>query len=107
MTEPLFAIIARDAPGGEALRAEHREAHLAHFRAHAGRIALGGPLFDQTISGAALGSLVIYRAGTEAEARAFIEADPFARHGVFATIDVLAFRAASGAWSKMALPSLT
>ena len=95
MTRTLFAIIALDAPATEGLRAEHREGHLAHFKAHAHKIAVAGPL-----SGSASGSLVIYSAADEAEARDFITGDPFHGHGVWASIQVLQFKAASGRWAE-------
>lgn len=100
MRETLFAIIAYDRPGGEDARAEHRDGHLAHFKAHAERLAVAGPM-----SGSASGSLVIYRATDEAEARAFIEADPFHGAGVWDRIEVMQFKAASGSWSTLAAQS--
>jgi len=94
MNETLFAIIAIDAPGSEALRAEHREGHLAHFTCHAHKIMVAGPL-----SGPSSGSLVIYSAANEEEARTFISGDPFHDHGVWRSIDVLQFKAGSGRWA--------
>ena len=93
MSEPLFAIIARDAADTADARAKHREGHLAHFKAHADMIAVAGPL-----SGAGSGSLVIYRAANEDQARAFIEADPFNVAGVWDEIEIFAFRAGAGDW---------
>ena len=95
MNNTMFAIIAMDAPGSEALRAEHREGHLAHFRRHADNILVAGPL-----SGTATGSLVIYSAASEEEARAFISGDPFHDHGVWGSIDVLQFKAGLGRWTS-------
>ena len=90
----LFAIIAYDNPASDEARARYREGHIAHFNAHADQIAVAGPM-----SGATSGSLVIFRADTESEARSFIEADPFYPAGVWARIEVMQFKAASGAWS--------
>lgn len=94
MSEGLFAIIAYDRAGSDAARAEHREGHLAHFKANADKIAVAGPM-----SGEASGSLVIFRAASAEEARAFIEGDPFHAAGVWERIEVAAFKAASGQWS--------
>lgn len=94
MSEMLFAIIAYDNPGSDEARIEHRDGHIAHFKSHADKIAVAGPM-----SGSASGSLVIFRAETEAEARSFIEADPFFPAGVWSRIEVMQFKAASGAWA--------
>lgn len=96
----LFAIIALDAPGSEAKRVQQRDGHLAHFRQHADRIAVAGPL-----GGDQSGSLVIYNAQDEQEARDFIMADPFAADGVWAEVRVFAFKASSGAWASTTGPS--
>lgn len=93
MSQTLFAIIAYDNPGSDAARAEHRDGHLAHFKAHAAQIALAGPM-----SGDASGSLIIYNAENAQEARDFIEADPFHTAGVWRSIEVMQFKAASGNW---------
>lgn len=95
MGEGLFAIIAYDNPGSDQARAKYREGHLAHFQAHAERLAVAGPL-----SGSQSGSLVIYRAESEAEARTFIESDPFWPASVWSRIEVLQFKAASGDWAS-------
>ena len=95
MSDQLFVIIAKDRPGSDDARAECRDGHLAHFKSHADQIAVAGPF-----SGEASGSLVIFRAGDAAEARAFIEADPFYPAGVWESIDVHAFRAGSGDWVR-------
>ena len=95
MSETLFAIIAYDNPGSDVARTEHRDGHLAHFRAHAAQIAVAGPL-----SGEISGSLVIYNAQTAEEARAFIEADPFHSARVWSRIEVMQFKAASGSWAS-------
>lgn len=94
MSTPLFAIIAIDGPDSADLRAEHRAGHLAHFGAHADKIAVAGPL-----GGAETGSLVIYKAADAEEALAFISADPFNLHGVWRSIQVLSFKASSGQWA--------
>lgn len=87
----LFAILAWDKSGTDAARAQWREGHLDHFRAHKAQIALSGPLGDA--DGIGCGSLVIYTADSEAQARAFIEADPYFAQGVWDRIDVRAFKA--------------
>jgi len=95
MTESnLFAIVAIDAPDVAKLRETHHAEHVAHFKAHAQNLAVAGP-----IGGGETGSLVIYRAASEEEARTFIEGDPFFPAGVWKEIKIYDFRAASGEWS--------
>ena len=91
----LFAIIARDVAGSDDLRAKHREGHLAHFRAHADRIAVAGPL-----GGEVPGSLVIFEAESSEAVRAFIEGDPFYPAGVWESVEIASFKAGSGRWAQ-------
>ena len=93
MSQKLYVIMAHDREGSDSVRAKHRDGHLAHFKTYAENIAVAGPL-----SGENSGSLVIYRAESDAEARNFIESDPFFLAGVWSAIDVLDFRAAAGDW---------
>lgn len=92
----LFAIIARDAPNAELMRVEHRAGHLAHFAAHADRLTVAGPL-----QGDISGSLIICVADSAEEAEKFIKADPFYAAGVWGSVEVAAFKAASGRWSGL------
>lgn len=91
----LFAIIALDAEDTDALREQNRDGHIAHFKSHADRLAVAGPL-----SGSSPGSLVILEAEDEQDARAFIEADPFHPAGVWESIEIFPFKASSGRWTK-------
>ena len=87
---PDFAIVAHDAPGTAPLRAATRPRHLDHLRGLGDRLVLAGPLLDE--AGGAIGSLVIVRLDDLAAARAFADADPYARAGVFAEVRVAAWR---------------
>lgn len=78
----LYAIIVRDRDDTELARQQHRDGHLAHFSKHKDQIALAGPLSAD--DGRSVGSLVIFEAESEAEAGAFIRADPFYGAGVWA-----------------------
>lgn len=95
MTQNLFAIMAFDAPDTDDLRVQHRDGHLAHFKAHADRIAVAGPM-----GAGAPGSLVIFECDNEAEARAFIEGDPFYGAGVWERITIASFKAGAGKWAS-------
>lgn len=93
---PLYAIIARDAPGSAAARQSARDDHFAHIETIIDRIAIAGPLKDE--AGAFTGSLVIVEAESEADARALYERDPYHRAGVWAEAQIAPFTAAAGTW---------
>jgi uncharacterized protein YciI len=63
-----------DDPQLATVRPVHRE-YLAKLRDQ-GKLAISGPLLDG-------GALIIYEAGTQEEAEAIYQADPFTTSGVF------------------------
>jgi len=86
----LFAIFCLDRPDRGAVRKEKLDEHRTHFR------KAGGPM--TTDSGdAQCGSLIVYEADTIDAARAFIEADPYTRAGLFEQITVRRWQWMSGA----------
>jgi len=87
----LYACICPDKPGSADLRQQTRETHLEHLRAHAGAIVSAGPLLSDDGS-TPVGSLLIVEAATLDEARAMMEADPYAKAGLFERIDVYPWR---------------
>lgn len=92
----LYVFYALDAPDSAALRAANRPAHLARVTAlHAqGRMALVGPLpkIDApSLDGGVAGSLIVAEFDSLADARAWIDADPFVTSGVYASVDVRPF----------------
>lgn len=91
---PLFTLAGHDKPDAFALRAATRDAHLLHLAAHADRVRLGGPWLDG--EGRSVGSLLVIEAADAADARAFADADPYARAGLFARVEVTAWRAVVG-----------
>lgn len=91
----LFTITCRDKPDGFDLRARTRDAHLAYLAGRGGAVRLGGPWLDG--EGRSVGSLLIVEADDLAAARALAEADPYARAGLFASVDVEPWRLVVGA----------
>jgi uncharacterized protein len=85
---PLFVYLGRDGDGAAERRPRHRPEHLAHLEPldAAGRIHFAGPLLDA--EGRPRGSVIVFEAEDLAAARAFAEADPYVRHGIFAELDV-------------------
>lgn len=81
----LYAIICIDRPGAIETRLANRDAHLAHIEA-AGTITQAGPFLDA--DGQMTGSLLIMEAGDIAEAEAWADADPYARAGLFQSVEI-------------------
>ena len=79
-----FVILGFDGPDGQAKRKIYRPAHLAHMEPldRAGRVVLAGPLTDHT------GSLIVIEAGSLQAAKEIAAGDPFARAGLFASVEV-------------------
>jgi len=87
----LYACICKDKPEASELRQQTRETHLEHLRENAGAVVSAGPLLDNEGS-VPVGSLLIVEADSLEAARAMMEADPYAKAGVFAQIDVYPWR---------------
>ncbi|MGO4438019.1 YciI family protein [Rhizobium sp. RAF56] len=87
----LFALLCKDKPGQLALRLETRPAHVEHLnRLDAeGTLKMAGPFLDA--DGKACGSLVIVSAETLDAAKALADADPFAKVGLFESVDIKPF----------------
>jgi hypothetical protein len=90
----LYAIICLDKPGALETRKANREAHLAHIR-NAGRAIVGaGPFLDE--AGEMCGSLVIYDGRDRTEAEAWAAADPYAKAGLFRSVEIRPWRKVIG-----------
>jgi uncharacterized protein len=91
----LFAAICLDKPGSLDLRLSTRAAHLDFLNAHAPRVKLGGPFLDAEER--PIGSLLILECADLAAARALLEEDPYAKAGLFASVELKPFRRVVGA----------
>lgn len=91
----LFAAICLDKPNSLNVRLSTRPAHLAFLEAHAARIKLGGPFLDTEER--PIGSLLIVEGADLAAAKALLDEDPYARAGLFASVEVKPFRRVVGA----------
>jgi hypothetical protein len=92
----LYVITAWDGPDGTAARAEHRQAHFAHFEANIDKFAVAGPLY--AADGSFAGSMVVVKANSAAEAEAILKSDPYFIGGVWARWDIHRYLAAAGEW---------
>ena len=84
----LFAFICQDKPGALQLRMDTRPAHVEFLTGlnKDGKLAFAGPLLDA--DGKPNGTLAVVEAETMEEARALSEADPYAKAGLFASVDI-------------------
>jgi uncharacterized protein YciI len=84
----LFALLCTDKPGALQLRLVTRPEHVAYLTKlnEEGKLAFAGPFLDA--DGKPNGSLVVLKADSVEAARALGEADPYAKAGVFASVEV-------------------
>jgi uncharacterized protein YciI len=90
----LYVLVCNDKPDSLELRLANREAHLAYARGFADRLKVAGPLMDE--AGNMAGSLLILEAESLEGARAFNLDDPYQKAGLFASVQVTAFKASIG-----------
>lgn len=86
-----FAAYCLDKPGGAALRAKTRDAHLAWLR-EGGRVQMAGPLHSGSPDGEGeagdVGTLLVVNGDELSEVRRWAASDPFAKAGLFASVTV-------------------
>ncbi len=89
----LYAVICKDKPDSGALRDATRPTHLKYLEA-------GGPVFSGPMLGedekTPIGSLLIVEAPDRAAIEAWAANDPYARAGLFATVEIRPFRKVIG-----------
>ncbi|NRD89640.1 hypothetical protein C8024_09525 [Sphingopyxis sp. BSNA05] len=91
-----FAIYCTDNPDTAEKRLDARAAHFAHMEKMLEHFLIAGPLLDE--QGVTVGSMLVVKAETAAEARKFPEADPYHAAGIWADIRVTEFIPAAGDW---------
>jgi uncharacterized protein len=91
----LFVATCTDKPDHLPVRLENRPAHLAYLEGLGAKVRSGGALLtpDQK---SPIGSLLVLEAETEAEVREWLAADPYAKAGLFASVDVKPWRQGAG-----------
>lgn len=80
-----IALICIDKPDALQTRLDNRAAHLAHIE-NTGVVEMAGPFLDQ--NGTMIGSLVILNVADMAAAIDWADADPYAKAGLFASVDL-------------------
>ena len=86
----LFVVTAMDKKDSLALRLSVRDKHLAFVR-DTGKVKLGGPFLDD--NGQMCGSLMIVEAPDLDEAKAWHASDPYVKAGLFASSEILPWKA--------------
>lgn len=79
------ALICLDKPGHLEVRKTNREAHLAYL-AETGVVEMAGPFLDA--EGGMCGSLLVLEVSDLAVAQDWAANDPYAKAGLFASVDV-------------------
>lgn len=87
----LFAFVCKDKPGHLNVRMDTRPAHVEHLNKlnAEGTLKMAGPFLDA--DGKPNGSLVIVNADTIEAARAIADSDPYAKAGLFESVEVKPF----------------
>ena len=91
----LFAAICMDKPGHIELRLANRPAHLAFLEQHGANVRLGGAFLDDA-GEKPIGSLLILDCADRAAAQALLDNDPYAKAGLFASVELRPWRRAVG-----------
>jgi uncharacterized protein len=90
MIHMLFALLCTDKPASLDLRLASRPEHVAWLNGLGETVALAGPFTDD--AGSPIGSLVVIEAADRAGAEAIAKADPYAKAGLFASVDIRAWK---------------
>jgi len=83
----LYALICTDKPGSAAVRLENRPDHVAYLENLGETLVFAGPFLME--DGATMnGSLIVIEATSLDAARKIAAGDPFAKAGLFATVEI-------------------
>lgn len=86
----LFTVYCKDKPDALELRTRTRSDHLDFIAASNGKVKAAGPLLTDDGS-APIGSLLIVEADSLGEAQGWAALDPYARAGLFASVEIHPF----------------
>ena len=82
----LFALICTDKPGHLQMRIETRPAHLEWLNSLGANTKAAGPFLGE--DGKPCGTLAVISADDLASAKALAAEDPYAKAGLFASVDI-------------------
>jgi len=83
----LYALICTDKPGSLAARKTNRSEHLAYLKSLGETLVFAGPFTEpdgQTMNG----SLIVVEASSLEAAQTISAGDPFAKAGIFASVEI-------------------
>ena len=83
----LYALICTDRPDSVSLRMANRPAHAAYLQSLGKTLVLAGP-FTQEDGKTMNGSLIVVEAPSLEAARKIAGGDPFAKAGLFASVEI-------------------
>ena len=92
----LFVATCLDKTGHLQTRLDNRPTHLAYLNGLKEKLKVAGALLGPDAQ-TPVGSMLIFDCADEAEARALAAGDPFAKAGLFDSIDIKAWRQGVGA----------
>ena len=92
----LFAAMCHDKPDGLSVRLATRDAHVAWLKGMGARVRIAGPFLDET-GEIMQGSIVVIEAEDLAAAKATFAEDPYAKAGLFASVEIRPWRWVVGA----------
>lgn len=82
-----------DMSASERIRSTYKETHQAYLAQHASLIVLGGAMLDED-GETRVGSTLVLRVNSRAEAEAFSANEPFRRAGLYASVKITRMRRA-------------
>ena len=83
----LYALICTDKPGSLAARKANRAEHLAYLKSLGDTLVVAGP-FTEADGETMNGSLIVVEAPSREAAETIAAGDPFAKAGIFASVDI-------------------
>jgi uncharacterized protein len=86
----LFALICTDKPNSLDLRVKTRPAHVEYLQSLGDKAKSAGPFLDD--NGDMIGTLAIVEAENRVAAEAIAKADPYAKAGLFQSVDIRGWR---------------
>jgi uncharacterized protein YciI len=89
-----YALFRLDAPDVAALRASHRDSHVAHLRSAEMPLKLGGLLLDEEDK--VVGSLVVFEADSLGQVEDWVAKDPLTKAGVFDQVSIRRWKIVNG-----------
>lgn len=92
----VYVVIRRDRSGKEELRNAKRQTHRDWLAQSGLTVLLAGPLMDPRTS-KTIGSLFVLEARVPALVKVWCAEDPYAKAGLFADAEIMAFRPTIGA----------